>query len=299
MKYSLDLDEPLPDEVRRIASARLSAALALLRSQPEGLDTAVHGARRHIKQCRSLHRLVASALPGAGKAEDARLGRIGRRLSSMRDASALVEAANYLRHEARATEDRSRMERLATRLEQRRNAAEQTHEAVAERLGSVIGALDKALSVTRDLALPAARRKRAACLAHGWDRTGCKIREALEATADGHDEAFHDLRKRIQDRWMQAGMLETLWPTAMIAIQRQAKYVSDLLGHAQDLTMLLEAVSGDDGLAGDAVEGKAIDEAIRRQRMDLRERCRALARDLSDQSRPRDRATIERLLLDR
>ena len=122
MKYSLDLDEPLEDEVRRIASGRLTDAAELLRRQPVGLDEAIHDARRHIKQCRALYRLVRSGAKEFQKSENQRLGDIGQCLSAMRDAKALIEATEYLKHEIPSKSNGMLMDRLAKRLEQRREA---------------------------------------------------------------------------------------------------------------------------------------------------------------------------------
>lgn len=299
MKYVLDLDEPLGDEVRRVAAGRLRAAAALISTQPSGLDEAIHDARRHIKQCRSLYRLVASEAKEFQKAENTRLGDIGRRLSAMRDAAALVEVALYLKQEIPTKANGLLMDRLAKRLEKRRQALIGKAGATADALAAAADDLQAAADAAECLDLPQAHRKGAACLARGWDRTGRKARTALTATAKGHDAAFHELRKRTQDRWMQAGMMQALWPTAMLSIQRQAKYLSDLLGHAQDLTVLLQTVSDNGELVGDSVEGEAIREMILGQRGRLRDQCRALAKDVFSKSRPRDREMIEGLLLDR
>ncbi|MBX9458524.1 MAG: CHAD domain-containing protein [Rhizobium sp.] len=299
MKYSLDLDAPLEGEVRRVASARLDAAARLLSTQPRGLDEAIHDARRHIKQCRSLYRLVATGAKAFQTTENARLGDVGRRLSAMRDAKALVEVANYLKREIPTKANGLLMDRLARRLEHRKLAATKASDAATDTIASAATDLREAAMHAQALHLPHARRKAAACLARGWDRTGNKARDALEATGQGHDEAFHDLRKRSQDRWMQAGLLQVLWPTAMRSIQRQAKYLSDLLGHAQDLAVLLETVSETADLVGDTVESEAVREMIASQRGHLHKQCRQLAADVFGKSRPRDRAMIERLLLDR
>jgi CHAD domain-containing protein len=286
MKYSLDLDEPLRDEVRRIAAGRLRAAAGLVSAQPDGLDEAIHAARRHIKQCRSLYRLVASGAKDFQASENARLGDIGRRLSALRDAKALVEVTDYLKREIPTRANALLMDRLARRLEHRRQAATRQTASTADALAAAGNDLHRAATATGELDLPQSRRKSAACLARGWDRTGRKARAALEATAHGHDEAFHDLRKRSQDRWMQAGLLHGLWPTAMLSVRRQAKYLSDLLGHAQDLTLLLETIA-------------ATSDAILTQRTQLQAQCRGLAGDVFGKSRPRDRAMVERLLLNR
>lgn len=299
MKFSLDLDEPLQGEVRRIASARLDSAARLLTAQPDGLDEAIHDARRHIKQCRSLYRLVATGAKNFQKAENARLGDIGRQLSAMRDAKALVEVTHYLKREIPTKANGLLMDRLARRLEQRKIAATRSSDAAAETIAAAVSDLGDAAARAALLDLPNARRKAATCLAGGWDRTGRKARDALKATGHGHDEAFHDLRKRTQDRWMQAGLLQGLWATAMISIQRQAKYLSDQLGHAQDLTVLLETVSEAADLVGDSVESEAVRETITGQRARLHAQCRRIAAEIFGKSRPRDRAMVERLLLDR
>jgi CHAD domain-containing protein len=298
MKYSLDLDEPLDREVRRIAAGRLTAAAALLHDRPEGLDEAIHQARRHIKQCRALYRLVRSGAPDFQKAENERLGDIGRQLSAMRDATALIEATEYLRHEIPTKSNGVLMDRLARRLEQRRAITKDSDNA-AEVLESATRGLLTAAEVAGELVLPHARRKSAACLARGWQEINRKARAAIKASADGHDEAFHDMRKRTQDRWMHAALMNGLWPSAMSAIQRQGKTLSDMLGHAQDLAILLDAVTGTDELVSDAADTETARDVILAQQKKLRNECRELAAALFNKSKPRDSVMIERLLLDR
>lgn len=299
MKYSLDLATPLPDEVRRIAAARLSGAAHLLAQQPDGLDDAIHGARRHIKQCRALYRLVRSKAKEFRKAENARLGDIGRRLSALRDAKALIEATDYLRHEIPTRANGMLMDRLARRLDQRRASMTGNPDDVAESLAFAERELAAAAEAIKDLRLPNAHRKAATCLAMGWETVGKKARASIEAAANGAEEGFHDLRKRAQDRWMHAALLRDLWPTAMTAIQRQGKTLSDLLGHAQDLDILLAAVSNADDLVSDTVESEAIRDAALSQQERLHGQCLDLARDYFGRSRPRDWDMIQRMLLGR
>lgn len=298
MKYSLDLDEPLANEVRRIASGRLGEAAALLDEQPDGLDEAIHQARRHIKQCRALYRLVASSAKDFQGTENERLGDIGRRLSGLRDATALIEATDYLRHEIPTKSNGILMDRLAKRLDQRRLAITRASEKTGQTLGLAVQELLAAAEAVDDLSLPHARRKTASCLARGWQKVNRKARSAIKASAAGHDEAFHDIRKRTQDRWMHAALLRDLWPSAMNAIHRQGKTLSDMLGHAQDLAILLDAVTGSDELVSDAVETEAVRDVILSQQQKLQDECRKLAAALFNKSKPRDSVMIERLLLE-
>jgi CHAD domain-containing protein len=299
MKYNLDLDEPLADEVRRIASGRLSAAADLLQQQPEGLDNAIHDARRHIKQCRALYRLVASGAKDFHKAENARLGEIGRGLSHLRDATALIEATEFLRHAVPTKSNGLLMDRLAKRLDQRRADITTSSAEAGEALASAARELHNAAEAAGALSLPNGRRKAATCLSRGWEKVGRKAREAIKASDEGHDEAFHDLRKRTQDRWMHAALMRDLWPSALSAIHRQGKTLSDMLGQAQDLAILLDAVTGSGELVSDAVESEAIRDLVVTQQQKLRGECRELAKALFSKSKPRDGEMIERLLLDR
>ena len=296
MKYSLDLDKSLADEVRRITSGRLTDAAGLLREQPHGLDEAIHQARRHIKQCRALYRLVGSGNADLRKAENMRLGEIGRRLSHLRDAKALIEATEYLKHEIPSKSNGMLMDRLAKRLDRRRETVTQNADKATEAVASAANDLSAAAKATDGLALPHARRKGAACIADGWEQTGRKARAAIKQSADGHDEAFHDLRKRTQDRWMHAALLRDLWPSAMTAIHRQARMLSDMLGHMQDLTVLLHTVLDSSDLVADAVESEAIRDVVVAQRQKLRDECRAFGKTLFSDPKPRDGKQIVLLL---
>jgi CHAD domain-containing protein len=296
MKYSLDLDDLLEGEVRRIASRRLIAAAELLRSRPTGLDDAIHDARRHIKQCRALYRLIASEAGDFQQAENIRLGKIGRRLSGLRDAKALIEATQYLKREMPSKSNGMLMDRLARRLDQRHEGLTDRSADAADALAAAEQDLLDAADALAALSLPKGRRKAAACLARGWEKVGRKARAAIDAASHEHDEAFHDLRKRTQDRWMHAALMSRLWPSAMSAIQRQGKTLSDMLGHAQDLALLLEAVSGSGDIASDAVESEAIRETAMNQQKKLQGECRDFAAILFAESRPRDGRMIRQLL---
>ena len=296
MKYSLDLDASLEHEVRRIASRRLQDAAELLRSQPDGLDEAIHQTRRHIKQCRALYRLIASEAKGFQKAENERLGTIGRRLSGMRDAKALIEATEYLKREVPSRSNGMLMDRLAKRLDQRREIASVHSEEAAVAIATAGHELVAAAESASALSLPRSSHKSAACLARGWETVGRKARAAVAMSSENGEQAFHDLRKRTQDRWMQAGLMRDLWPSAMMAIERQGKMLSDMLGHSQDLAILRDAVARPGDLVSDAVESEAVGDVVRSQQKRLHDECRAFATVFFAKSKPRDGRMIRRLL---
>lgn len=297
MEYSIDFTESLESQARRIARQRLQDAASLLDDMPDGTDKAIHGARKHIKQCRSLYRLVAESAKEFQQAENRRLGDIARELSHLRDAAALMEVTEYLKHEIGSKSNAMLMDRLARRLERRHRHITGESAEASEILRQASRNLRQAASAVDRLDLPNGPRKGADCVVAGWEKVSRKARHAIAGAASGdHEEAFHDLRKRSQDRWMHAALIRDLWPTAMISIQRQAKGLSDLLGHMQDLSVLDQAITTAPELAQDNVENEAVREAIHTQQAKLREESLEQADDLFRKSRPRDGKVIGHLI---
>ena len=120
----------------------------------------------------------------------------------MRDAKAMIEATDYLRHEIPTKSNGLLMDRLGKRLDQRRKAVTTASHETADIVERSAQGLFAASEATGGLTLPHARRKSAACLATGWQSINSKARIAVEASANGDDEAFHEMRKRTQDRWI-------------------------------------------------------------------------------------------------
>lgn len=297
MDYSIDFTESLESQVRRIARHRLEDAASLLDDMPDGTDNAIHGARKHIKQCRALYRLVAESAKEFQEAENQRLGDIARELSHLRDAAALMEVTQYLKAEISTKSNAMLMDRLARRLERRHRDLTGESAEASEILHKASRDLRQAASDVDRLDLPNGPRKGADCIVAGWEKVGKKARRAIAAAASGEDEqAFHDLRKRSQDRWMHAAVIRDLWPTAMVSIQRQAKGLSDLLGHMQDLSVLDDAITTAPELAQDNVENEAVREAIHTQQAKLREESLEQADDLFRKSKPRDGKVLARLI---
>jgi len=297
MEYSIDFTESLESQVRRIARHRLEDAASLLDDMPDGADKAIHDARKHIKQCRALYRLVADSAKEFQQAENQRLGDIARELSHLRDAAALIEVTGYLKQEIGSKANAMLMDRLAKRLERRHRHLTGESAEASEILHKASRDLRQAAADIDRLDLPNGPRKGADCVVTGWEKVSKKARRAIVlATTGDHEEAFHDLRKRSQDRWMHAALLNDLWPTAMISMRRQAKGLSDLLGHIQDLSVLDEAVTTAPDLVQDNVENEAVRDAIRIQQAKLRDESLEYADDLFHKSRPRDGKVIGRLI---
>jgi hypothetical protein len=230
--FRINWSNPPRDEILRIAAEKIDGAQDALRRQPDGLDKAVHGARKAIKHSRSLLRLIRSADADGARLLNAELRAISAGLSPLRDGAALMEAASRLDAILPGPATDRLSERLnALPIEIAADPADMTAEAA--------DALDDASRAFRVLDLPESTGKLARHAARGWRRTGKRAIAALERCAgEPHEEDYHDLRKQGQDRWMQAALLRKIWPSGLIAVQASAKRMVDMLGQARDFGRL-------------------------------------------------------------
>lgn len=96
MPFRIDPKKPFDDEIRRAGLELIDDAITILRDRPSGPHEAVHDARKRFKRLRALYRLVARGAPDFSREENARFRDIARSLAFARDATALVETADYL-----------------------------------------------------------------------------------------------------------------------------------------------------------------------------------------------------------
>lgn len=297
MAYRIDFDHSLEQEVRRIASHQLSAAIGLLKEQPEGPHEAVHDARRHIKRTRALYRLIRSDAKKFVKHEDDRLSKVGGELTQLRNAAAHLEAARYLQANVEAQENVGAIGRIAAALEGECEEVAGNEAAFKATIKTAIQGLRSAEKALADLDLSHKRKTTASCLATGWQKVDSKAIEALGSCVEPENsEAFHALRKRSQDRWMHARLLRPLWPTAMSAIGNEAKALVDVLGHEHDLTALADKLGKSASFRYSDDDKRAALEAISQQRRKLEAAGREAGSQLFDDKAARYSEIVERLI---
>ena len=298
MAYRIDFDNPLGDEVRRIASELLIDAIDRLEKQPDGPHEAIHDARKNIKRIRALYRLVASDAEEFASAENRRLRDLARTLAHLRDRAALADAADFLDRATDLKHAKVATGRLCTAMNHHRDSALSQQEDIRETLSICCEGLRDAESALHGLDLPKLRKQAIQCLASGWQKVGKKARNALAACEEATDEEpFHDLRKRAQDRFMHAALLNSIWPSGMISIQRQAKVLVDILGHEHDLVMLNDAVPTQKETK--PVEREILSRAIAAERAKLQAAARELGRDIFGGKPKRDAAIVASLIRNR
>ncbi|OHV84729.1 CHAD domain-containing protein [Rhizobium sp. LCM 4573] len=253
MPFRVRPAKPFTEEFRAIARRQLSHATAFLQEQPEGPHEAIHNARKKFKRLRALYRLIQPDAKEFRRRENARIRDMAGTLSTVRDATALVETLNYLAGEASSPEELKALAFASKVLTERRDriAAEETD--LPAKIAAAVAECREASAALDELSLEDSPKKTAKRLAKAWRKQRLRAHEALEACEENADaEAFHALRKSGQTYWIHLSLLNEVWPSAMAAKQREAKQLVDILGHEHDLSVLTELVNESPELFGDS-----------------------------------------------
>ncbi|MFM2279220.1 MAG: hypothetical protein RLZZ444_1451, partial [Pseudomonadota bacterium] len=137
-------------------------------------------------------------------------------------------------------------------------------------------------------------------LASRWEKTTRTALGLMEITAAGDNPAaLHDLRKRCQDRWIQALLLRSAWPAGFIALAHQSKALIDLIGLSRDLGLLLAALRDDQATGTRNDEETLIAPLITPLQADLNRQALIKANELFVPPTDRERQAIASLILRR
>ncbi|MCA1441348.1 CHAD domain-containing protein [Ensifer sp. IC4062] len=284
MSYAFNPGRPFTEDFRAVGAEQIERAVAVLEQRPQGVHEAIHDARKNFKRLRSLYRLVACDVPLFQKQENARIRAIGRNLSTVRDAAALVENINYLRGQTNSDEQGAALDQVYTLLAERRDRIAETETDVEGKIAATIANCGQAIAALAEVSFNDGKRKTVARLEKGWRRTlklAARAKAACEADTDA--ALFHELRKRTQDYRLQLALMRAAWPSAMAAKSAEAKALVDVLGHLNDLATLTLLINEEPGLAGSSQnQAHLISAVITREealRSEARKRAATVFRD--------------------
>ena len=233
MALRLELEERVPDGIRRILDEALAEMESTLGSESVKNGRAVHKTRRGCKRIRALLRMVRSDLGTTWAFENRWYRDLSRSLSSARDADVCVATLDRLqkRYEglvrpktfkvAGSHLRRSRAEGRPTLGRVRSAAADEVRKARA-RVDQLPLSTDNFELVSLGLAVT--------------HRRGAQLFRRARKT--GKPECFHDLRKRVKYLNYQVGVLEASAPLLIPALTSELATLGDVLGDAQDLDLL-------------------------------------------------------------
>jgi len=258
MPYRFKRSESVEENVKRIAREEIDEAVKQLRSGNDK-DEAVHEVRKSLKKVRALLRIVRPELGRSFDRENTHLRDTGRKLSSIRDAAAIVEAWDGLGKQQPPSVRRALV-------------LHQKHADQELATPDFIRSLASALMKTRKSTLRWRLRHRGfRAIGLGLLKTYRDGRKALAtARKSGTREDFHEFRKRVKDHWYHIRLLEKLWTDVMQAYEHSLKDLEDALGNDLNFSILQERLPSVLETAGAAAKLDSVNATIDGKRKELR-----------------------------
>lgn len=285
MPFRIDPKKPFDDEIRRAGLELIDDTITILREQPSGSHEAVHEARKRLKRHRALYRLVRKVASDFAREENIRFRDIARSLAFARDATALVETAEYLEAFALSDTQGEALRSITAMLRERRDEALDHEAGLDEAIAAAIVGCKTGRERLEALSLPDDLKKTSKLVRTGWAKQRAKARQALSSCREQADvEHFHDLRKAGQTYWMHLGLMRRLWPSAMRAKRADTKRLVDILGHEHDLSILAAVADREPDRFGNGERLALLLDAIIERQQALRAEALELADEVFSES---------------
>jgi CHAD domain-containing protein len=293
MAYRLKKGESVPEGVKRIVHEETESAIAeLSHASGKKRDEGIHEARKSIKKIRGLLRLIRPELGRIYGAENTRLGDVGRKLSEIRDATAIIEVFDGLAAKHKDALQRNAFISIRKGLEAGKHDMEQR--------AGISDAVRRASSALRSI------RKRVdgwplkgdgfQALAPGFeDRYRGGRRAMAVARKDDAPENYHEWRKRVKDHWYHIRLLESLWTDVMQAHEQSLHDLETWLGDDHNLVVLRGKIDDAPGNFADEKTVRLFLSLVAQEQKELREKSLSLGERVYERKPRRFAADMKKL----
>jgi CHAD domain-containing protein len=276
-KYHWKADESVADGLRRMLSEQLQCAVWHLSQSAESTDEAVHEARKALKKARSAMRLLQSVLGSQFGKENAALRDVGRKLSPVRDAQALIEMFDELNGKYREEVGDRSLASVRDGLVARRQALSREFQGKHLR-GTVLKSLRESAARVEQWDLEALDFP---ALSRGFARTIRRNRVACrDAYGESTPEAFHEWRKRAKDLRYHFGLMAKAWPPVLGGFEDAARELESKLGDDHNLVLMRNTIVEKPARFGKQKDIKAFLEIVDEHQQELRWEAKILAQRL-------------------
>ncbi|MDR3474743.1 MAG: CHAD domain-containing protein [Devosia sp.] len=225
------------ESIRRIATAQIDAALAVIGDSTVDEAEAVHAVRQHLKRLRALIRLPRANLAGF-RGENIAFRDLGRKLAHTRDADVLGRTFDKLA----ASENLPEAADLRHSLLATAGAAMPSSERRALLRGEVAKGL---VAARRRVKHWRFKRSGFALIGPGLKRVYRDMRAGEELAADQPTAThFHEWRKQAKYHTDQLALLEAVAPEIFEGYHQTALKLGSTLGKHHDLDVMASALAG-------------------------------------------------------
>ncbi len=246
MAYRFDAEKTIGDEVRRVFFEEIDSAVEhLTKHGDQNRDESIHEARKSVKKLRGLLRLVTPLIgKGTYRKENQALRDIGRKLSDLRDARAIIEIFEAISKEAEPQQalDDDLVQSIRGRLEEHKSETEQKIN-VDGTLVSAVAALQAVRSHVDHYQLTAESIESLERGLKDVYRRGRKaMKQAVKAPVANN---FHNWRKRVKDHWYHVRLLGTTNTAFAKTREDDLKKLETWLGDDHNLVVLRDTIDED------------------------------------------------------
>jgi CHAD domain-containing protein len=236
MAYRLKRKEPVSQGIKRLTVEQMEEASSHLASG-RNKEESVHEARKNVKKTRGLLRLAQGELGALYRQEDKRLRDIGRALSAIRDAAAIIEVFDTLLDKHKAAVKKEHVAGIRRGLEQSKREMERSP-AVRRGIERAVAGLH---ALRRRVETWPLKADGFAALEGGLAASYRRGRKRLgRADKTGVARDFHEFRKSAKEHWYHMRLLEGLWPEPIEARAGALKDLESGLGDHHNLEVLRE-----------------------------------------------------------
>lgn len=242
MPYYFVRDESIADGLARITAEEISAAVDALEGSKTQQDEGIHEARKSIKKIRALVELAQPALGRDKERRKKRFRNIGRDLSELRDAGALLELVKQLARTFHAKSAAAISRGVAsqkTELEERLDKEKVLRTAVKKLKASA----DK----EQAWPLKNSFRSLEPALKAVYRAGRRSFRELDQQDRENNNqvvtsEAFHQFRKLVKTHLYQLRLLAECWTAELKTRERQLDDLQTWLGDDHNLVVLFASL---------------------------------------------------------
>jgi hypothetical protein len=266
--YRFDPEQPVAEDVRRVATHQFTLAVARLTSAGDVTrDGSVHAARRHIKKIRALIRLMRPALGRRYRALDRRLRAVNRMLAPIADSQATAAMLPRVVWRDGGDLPADLVAKLRDSVVRRESMA---YEDAA--LNDAFGTTAALLRAERDaIGEWPLHHIGVRSIARGLERTARKSRRAMRKALDSSRVAdYRKWRQLAKYHWLQVRLIKARCGGGLDLDERRLEALDGYLGDCRNCAILRDVLTSDSLLdRTDAARGL---QAVRRYERELR-RC--------------------------
>src|SRR5581483_9455456 len=265
MSYCFAPDESVHAAILRIAREEATDAAKRLRDSAGNRDEAIHEARKSVKKLRALIRLVSNELGSTADEENTHLRDVGRQMSELRNAAAMLEVIDGLeKHFGVVNHLAEVRQHFLTRKADAENGPKATaimHAAAtafngfAERAGNWPLTTDDFSAFKKGLKKSVRAGRRA---------LACVKKEPS-------DENYHEWRKSAKDHWYHLRLLSGVMGRPIERREKQFDRLAETLGDDHNLVVLRDVLSAEPHVFSARRELSAFLKMLEERREELRD----------------------------